>query len=362
MLRHVDAPEHRRLGISGTKVRVRAEAPARVNLIGDHTDYAGGYVLPMAIDRSTTVDLRRHGDAVEMVSAGSPRAAHVPLGITEPEAPRSPDWSRYVAGVVVALRPHEGGSGVMTSTVPPGAGLSSSSALTVAVALALGFEGTALELARLCQRAETLGSGVPGGIMDQLCSAAATAGHALLIDCTTLAVRPVAVPDACEVIVAHCGVARSLVGSAYADRRRDVELAAAELGPLGVAGADAWTELADPLLRRRARHVISENARVLACAAALDDDDPATAGHLMSESHASLREDFNVSTADLDSVVAELQGLPGAYGARLTGAGFGGCAVALAEAGTLQRAGGLPSRREAWVVRAVDGATVTAVG
>ena len=354
-------PAARRLGVATPDTRVRAVAPGRVNLIGDHTDYAGGWVLPMAVDRSTTVDLRRHGSVLDLVSADSPLAVTLPLdGQSGPAS--NPEWSRYVHGVVATLRPHQGGSGVVSTTLPLGAGLSSSSALTVALALALGFEGTVLDLARLCQRAETLGSGVPGGIMDQLCAGAGVEDNALLIDCTELTVRPVPLPDGCEVIVAHCGSARTLVGSEYADRRRDVEAAATLIGPLRDVVGHGWDEIGDDRLRRRARHVVTENGRVLACAAALESGDVVGAGALMSESHRSLRDDFDVSTPDLGSLVEELEALDGVYGARLTGAGFGGCVVALAEAGTLDRVGELPSGRSAWVVNATAGASVVETG
>ena len=351
-------PTSRRLGVPTPDVRVRAEAPGRVNLIGDHTDYAGGWVLPMAVDRSTVVDFRRHGRIVDLVSADSPAAAMLSLDVADRQRQVVDGWARYVVGVVATLQPAQGGSGVVSTTLPLGAGLSSSSALTVALTLALGFEGTVLELAEVCQRAETLGSGVPGGIMDQLCSGAGTEDHALLIHCADLSVRPVPLPDGCEVIVAHCGTERSLVGTEYADRRGDVERAETLIGPLRVAAPGAWDELVDERLRRRARHVVSENARVLECAEWLSVGDLRAAGALMSESHRSLRDDFDVSTPELDSLVAELEGLPGVFGARLTGAGFGGCAVALAATGALHRAGALPSGRPAWIVRATDGATV----
>jgi len=209
---------------------------------------------------------------------------------------------------------------VVHSDLPVGAGLSSSSSLTVAFALAAGFRGSALELARLCQRAETLGSGVPGGIMDQLCSAAGVEGAALLIDCTSLEVAAVPLPAGAEVIVAHSGQPRTLVGSDYAQRRRECEAAAAVLGPLRVASADDAAGLSDPVARRRARHVVSENARVLAAADALQAGDLAAAGSLMDESHRSLAEDFDVSTPALDALVEHLRATPGVKGARLTGA------------------------------------------
>jgi galactokinase len=326
--------------------RLRAVAPGRVNLIGDHTDYTGGLVLPMAIDLGTTVVGRRGGSVVSLVSDTEDEEAVVPLDVAEPAAVR-PAWARYVAGVVSVLRPPHGFTGRVTTTLPVGAGLSSSAALEVAVALALGFEGSALDLALACQRAEHEASGVPSGVMDQLASAAGVAGHALLIDCSTLRVTPAPLPDGVEVVVVHSGQSRTLVGSAYAERRSQCEAAARVVGPLKDATPGALTELPDPVVRARARHVITENERVRSFAGALAAADLAACGDLMKSSHASLRDDFEVSTPRLDALVAGLSARPGVHGARLTGAGFGGCVVALADPGAIP---------EGWHVRAVDGA------
>ena len=327
-----------------------ARAPGRVNLIGDHTDYTGGLVLPMAIDLATTVTGEPGGEAVVLSSADEGGEAVVPLDVVDPSAV-SPPWARYVAGVVAVLRPAAGLRGSVSTTLPLGAGLSSSAALEVAVALALGFEGTPLELARLCQSAEQVASGVPCGIMDQLASAAGVEGHALLIDCTSLDVTAVRVPDGIDVWVVHSGVQRGLAGSAYADRRAECEEAAARIGPLRSASVREASSLSDPNLRRRARHVVSENERVRAFADALARGEIEALGPLMAESHASLRDDFEVSVPALDDLVSELAAVPGVIGARLTGAGFGGCVVALAHAGTA-----LP--REGWRVSAATGASV----
>ncbi len=326
---------------------VTAVAPGRVNLIGEHTDTTGGLVLPMAIDLTTTVTGTPGGKVVRLTSADEPEAAVVRLDVAAPAA-ATPGWARYVAGVVAELRPAVGFTGHVTTTVPVGAGLSSSAALEVSVALALGFDGPARELAELAQRAEQTASGVPCGIMDQLASAAGVAGHALLIDCHTLAVEPVPLSDDVEVRVIHSGQARRLAGSAYAQRRAEVEAAQAALGPLRLltdpSAADA---LDDAVLARRARHVISENQRVRTFAAALRRGDVAAAGEAMAESHRSLRDDFEVSTEVLDALVARLSTTPGVHGARLTGAGFGGCVVALTEPGVLD---------EGWLVHAAAGA------
>lgn len=327
----------------------RAFAPGRVNLIGEHTDYSGGFVLPMAVHLGTTVELEIGGGEVVLTSADESRPVRVPLHVSD-AAGVEPAWGRYVAAVVSELRPVLGGSGTVTTTLPIGAGLSSSAALEVAIALALGFEGGPLELALLCQRAEQRASGVPCGIMDQLASAAGRAGHALLIDCTTNEVTPVPLPDGMQVVAVHSGESRSLAGSAYADRRASCERAAAIVGPLREASLADVEALGDPEARRRARHVVTENARTLAVVDALRAQHLSGIGELMAASHASLRDDFEVSTPTVDALVARLQHTPGVIGARLTGAGFGGCAVAICEPGAL---------REGWRLEAVDGASAT---
>ncbi len=327
---------------------VRAFAPGRVNLIGDHTDYTGGWALPMAVEWGTTVEVERRGTTVELASSEQRRPARVALDVADP-AVVEPGWARYVAGVVAVLRPAAGAVGTVASTLPVGAGLSSSAALEVAVALALGFEGTPLELALACQRAEHLASGVPSGVMDQLASVSGVDGHALLIDCSSFEVTPVPMPAGVDVVVVHSGQSRALVGSAYAERRAQCEAAAAVVGPLRAATPDDVARIVDPLLRRRARHVVTENRRVLAFATALRAGDLAGAGRLMGASHSSLAGDFEVSTPALDALVAELAAAPGVYGARLTGAGFGGCVVALADAGSPVRG---------WRLHPSGGATV----
>lgn len=325
---------------------VRAHAPGRVNLIGDHVDYLGGLVLPMAIDLGTTVEGEPGGDVVELRSADEAEPAVVPLDVEDPSAVDG--WARYVAGVVAEVRPTQGFRGTVTTTLPIGGGLSSSAALEVAVALALGVDGTPLALAQACQRAEQRASGVPSGIMDQLASAAGVEGHALLIDCRSLDVRPVPVPEDVEVVVVDSGEARTLVGSPYAERRAQAEAAEAVVGPLRDATTLALEELDDEVVAARARHVLTENARVWAFAEALAGGWPAEAGALMVASHASLRDDYEVSTPTLDALVDRLVATPGVYGARLTGAGFGGCVVALTEPGALD---------EGWTVRPAAGAT-----
>jgi galactokinase len=325
---------------------IEAFAPGRVNLIGDHTDYMGGLVLPMAIHLGTTLLGERGGDQVVLRSSARSEAAVVPIDITDPSAVE-PRWARYVAGVVAEVRPTVGFTGEVTTTLPIGGGLSSSAALEVAVALALGARGGALEVARLCQRAEQRASGVPCGIMDQLASTAGTEGAALRIDCHTLEITPVPLPDGVDVIVVDSGQARELAGSAYAERRAECEAAEHLVGPLRSASLADVERIDDPMVRRRARHVVTECARVDAFAAAISAGDLASAGRLMVESHESLRDDFEVSTSVLDDLVAQLNERDDVHGARMTGAGFGGCVVVLAEPG---------SPVDGWRVRAAAGA------
>jgi len=330
-------------------VTVTAFGPGRVNLIGDHTDYLDGLVLPMAIDLGTTITGERTGDRVVLRSADEPEPAVVSLDVAEPMA-ATPRWARFVAGVVAELRPEIGFDGELTTTLPIGAGLSSSTALEVAVALALGASGDLVELARRLRSAEERASGVPSGLMDQLASLGGVEGHALVIDCRSLSVEPVPIPDDAEVVVIHSGQPRTLVGSAYAERRSQAEAAEAVVGPLRDAALDDLDRITDPVARARARHVITENERVRQFAAALVAGHLPGAGALMVASHASLRDDYEVSTPSLDALVERLCATPGVHGARLTGAGFGGCVVALTEPGALA---------EGWVVRPSAGAWVS---
>ena len=342
---------------------VRAHSPGRVNLIGDHTDYNEGVALPMAIDLGTTVTFSpRGGPQVVLRAEGEPDPAvvdlHVPLdpGYLQALEPR---WARYVAAVVALVRPDAGGRGAVETTLPVGAGLSSSAALEVATALALGFEADPVVMARTCQRAEHAATGVPSGLMDQLVVTAARPGCATMIDFAGLSIEHVPMPEGAEVVVVHSGERRSLDQSGYAARQHECEAAAYRLGPLGRVEPEAVLALPDPVLRRRARHVVTECDRVRWVAAALRTGDLAEAGRLMIASHDSLARDFEVSTPALDQLVAWLVTQPGVHGARLTGAGFGGCVVALTEPGALDLA---QLRTPAWRVVAAGGASVSRGG
>jgi galactokinase len=309
-------------------------APGRVNLIGDHTDYNDGFVLPLAIGRECIVRSEARTDGrvrLRSLHHGMPDVDVAADGSDQP-ADVEPHWGRYAAGVVRVLaergRPPVGIDAVVSSTVPLGAGLSSSAALEVSLALALnhaaGFELEPLELARACQESEHVATGVPCGIMDQLASILGRRDHALLIDCRSLEVDYVPLPPDVDVLAVHSGVARTLELSEYAERRAACEAAARRLGVPALRDATLEQVADDP----RARHVVTANARVLAAGKALAAGDVEAVGRLLSESHASLRDDFEVSTPELDALCAALEDA-GALGARLTGAGFGGCAVAL---------------------------------
>ncbi|MGE3324277.1 MAG: galactokinase [Acidimicrobiia bacterium] len=328
-------------------------APGRVNLIGDHTDYTGGWCLPMAIDRWTEITAMPNPARPVVRLASDTESAHAVVAIDATELPSGPLWARFVAAVMGEVKPLIGYVGKVRSTIPIGAGLSSSAALEVACALALGADDhDRVALARLCQRAEVAARETPTGIMDQLTSCAGVEGHALLLDCTTLDIAPVPMPppDEYEIVVISVEP-RTLDESAYAIRVAQCAQVEQIIGPLRDASLDALPSLTDPVLRRRARHVVSENARVHAAAAALRSGDVVEFGRLMNESHTSLRDDYESSSTSLDDVQRLVLDMPGVLGARVTGGGWGGSVVVLCRPGALGQLG--------WTVRAVGGATVT---
>jgi galactokinase len=313
-----------------------------VNLIGEHTDYNEGFVLPIAIDLAVEISFAPTDDRhVTLELASSGEAAGFSLDALPA---RSGSWIDYVAGVAWSLAeaglPTRGFAGVLASDLPQGAGLSSSAALELAGALALsGAEAPSVDrlaLARIAQRAENEYVGVACGLMDQFASACGVDGAALLLDCRSLEHRPVPI-DLSELalVVIDSGSPRRLGQSEYNERRAECEAAAAALGvrSLRDVTAELLDEAADalePILIRRARHVIEENDRVLSAVAAIEANDLETFGQLMRLSHASLRDLYEVSSPELDALVEIAESVPGVLGSRLTGAGFGGCTITLA--------------------------------
>lgn len=327
----------------GTRPSLLVRAPGRVNLIGEHTDYNDGFVLPMAIDRAVWIALRPRDDRqVHVYSLDFDEAADFDLDALKHE---NAGWAEYVKGVAWALQEAgeylHGWEGVLAGDVPVGAGLSSSAALEMATARAFaevsGWTWEPAQMAKVGQRAENAWVGVNCGIMDQMISAAGQASHALLIDCRSLAAEVVPLPPGTRVVVLDTATRRGLVDSAYNQRRAQCEEAAHFFGvpalrDVTLEAFEARAAELEPLTRRRARHVITENARTLAAAAAMRQGDAAALGHLMDASHTSLRDDFEVSSTALNQMVEIARQQPGCFGARMTGAGFGGCAVALVAA------------------------------
>ena len=386
------------------------QAPGRVNLIGEHTDYNDGFVLPCAIDRHTLIALRPRADRTLRVLAADlagDQADISPGGATAPPALDIIDldaeithhagrgWTDYVRGMLQALRadgvPLAGADMAIAGNVPQGAGLSSSAALEVAVGQAMKtLQGLgpqvapdATRVAQLAQLAENRFVGCRCGIMDQLVSARGAAGHAVLIDCRSLAVQPVPLPPDVAVMIVHSRVRRGLVDSAYNERRQQCEAAAAHFGVPALRDLDLST-LEDPrraaglapLVARRARHVVTENARTQAAAAALAVGDLPAMGRWMAESHQSMRDDFEITVPAIDQLVAVLQQAiavhaQGQGGARMTGGGFGGCVVALLPAAAVAAVRDAVQRQyrspegetgSVWVCQAAAGASAWAPG
>jgi galactokinase len=317
-------------------------APGRANQIGEHTDYNDGLVLPVALELATHIAGRRREGIVSLRSLDEPGEVALDLRTGESS---SRGWGRYGDAVARALLDEgldvHGFEGVVASDVPVGAGLSSSAALEVALACALTDAALdARRLAAVCQRAENVYIGTETGIMDQLTSAAGRAGHALLVDCRDLTVRPVAFPAGLAVLVVDSGVRRDLADSAYDERVAECAAAAEALGVGSLRDATrADLGRLDGVLLRRARHVVEENERVLAASEALAAGRLERLRPLFRASHDSLARDYDVSTPELDALVAIAEETDGIVAARLTGAGFGGCTVNLASADAAAAAG-----------------------
>jgi galactokinase len=317
-------------------------APGRVNLIGEHTDYNDGFVLPMAIDRAVWIALRPRDDQLVRVhSLNFEETVEFSLD----DFQKGKGWLEYIKGVTNALQVEgfklKGWEGVLGGDVPKGAGLSSSAALELVAARAfvivsdLNWEPT--RMASLSQKAENQWVGVNSGIMDQMVSAAAKKGHALFLDCRSLEYEHIPLPEGIAVVVMDTSTRRGLVNSAYNERRAQCEEAARFFGvpalrDMDLEGFYRKSDKLDDTVMRRARHVITENQRVLDAIYAMLLGDVSAVGKLLYESHASLRDDFEVTNETLNQIVEAAVAHPACYGARMTGAGFGGCAVALVEA------------------------------
>jgi galactokinase len=366
-----------------------ARAPGRVNLIGEHTDYNDGFVLPVAIDRGVWIAFTaRDDDRVRLIAANfdhQPDDFSLREVVSSRAKNKTARWSNYARGVAWALQQRgiqlRGFDGVIFGDVPAGAGLSSSAAIELAVAMTFqgvsGFSLPQKEFALACQQAENVFVGNRCGIMDQFISALGRAGHALLIDCRDLSHKLVPLPSGVKIVVCNSMLKRGLVDSEYNERRAQCEEGVKifqktrpEVKALrDVSEQDLHLLSADfpDLLAHRCRHVVTENRRVLDTVIALEASDLQTVGRLMVESHESLRYDFEVSCRQLDILVTLAQNAPGYIGARLTGAGFGGCTVNLVEAksvtafqDSLQRAAqsALGYKPEIYVCEAADGASV----
>ncbi|WP_437328926.1 galactokinase [Sorangium sp. So ce381] len=330
--------------VFGRPAKVLGEAPGRVNLIGEHTDYSGGYVLPTAIPQKTRVELAPRDDRLIQVATANVDGG-AQLSFRAGEEARRGLWLDYVQGITAVLRSRgasiPGFDARIESTVPLGSGLSSSASLLVALARALrtmlGLSIDDVEIARIAHAAEHDFVGAPVGTMDQMAASLADESTALFIDTRTLAFERIPLPAEAELLVIDSGVAHQHASGDYKTRRAECERAAAALGVPQLRDVDATVEpriasLPSPL-DRRARHVVTENARVLAAVAALRAGDLGRLGELFDASHRSMRDDFEVSVPAVDDLVESARAQPDVFGARLTGGGFGGAIVALVKRG-----------------------------
>ena len=333
-----------------------ARAPGRVNLIGEHTDYNSGLVLPMAIDRRVEIWFSPRNDKqVNLFSANFGQSASFSLDEPITKDPKSA-WCDYIKGVanVLISEGHElvGFDALIFGDIPLGSGLSSSAAIEVAAVLAFAHASSfeledALTIAKLAQRAEREFVGVNCGLMDQFISAAGQQGHAMKIDCADMSFVSIKMHSDVSVIVGDTKLSRSLAASAYNERRSECEQAldliktnlpqvqgntsVQSMRDISVSMVESSRSFLPDTLLRRCRHVATENERVIQAANALQQNNNSRVGQLLNDSHASLRDDYEVSSDGLNSMVDCMRLLPGCFGARLTGAGFGGCAIALVD-------------------------------
>lgn len=327
----------------GSQPALVVRSPGRVNLIGEHTDYNDGFVFPMAIENATWIALRPRPDQViNLYSGDHGESVRIHLDRFQRDAM---SWREYPKGVVHVLQSlgHTvlGWEGVTLCDVPMGAGLSSSASFELAVARACteisGIPWDGRRMALAAQQAENEWVGLKCGIMDQLISALGQKDHALFIDCRSLDARPARLPNGTAVLILDTMTRRGLVESAYNERRAQCRAAAQHFGvtalrDVSIETLEARARELDPVVRKRARHVISENQRTCDAFTAMQDNDAIALGALMDASHASLRDDFEVTNQALNTMVSLVRAEAGCLGARMTGAGFGGCAVALVEA------------------------------
>ncbi len=359
-------------------------APGRINLIGEHTDYNEGFVLPAAIDLATRTAAAPRGDR-QLVVYSRTFGEEAVLNLDDRATKPAGVWSDYVLGVarILSVSGHEiaGANLMIESTVPLGAGLSSSASFEISVALALlamsGRAADKLEIARMSQRAEHEYAGTRCGLMDQFTVCFGQANAALLLDCRSLEYRAVLLPPETRLIIANTMVKRELAAGEYNLRRADCEEAARlfgvkslrEISPAAFRAREA--ELPNERLRRRVRHVVTENARTVEAAQSLERGGLARVGQLMSASHASLRDDFEVSCSELDAMVTAAQTVEGVYGSRMMGGGFGGCTITLTRAETAEEVMREIAIRyhlvtgiepQLYICRAVDGAAEETAG
>ena len=310
-------------------------APGRVNLIGEHTDYNAGLVLPMAIELACYAAAAPNRDCMLRVhSRNLGLAREWPVASLTHFTPQH-DWTDYIVGIAREMRLDRGYDVMVESTVPLGSGLSSSAALEISIAMALGWKGElpSLQLALLCQRAENSFLGIPCGIMDQYASIFGCKGSAVKLDCRSLHGEQVHLPPGIALVAVNSRVQHALAQSAYRARVEECAAAAAAMGmkTLRDAKLSQLRLITDGRLQRRARHVLSENHRVVSFVAAAEEGDPRDMGRWMNESHRSLRDDYEVSCTEVDFLVDTAIGIEGVWGARMTGGGFGGCTINLME-------------------------------